>query len=149
MAVLAGAVAMLGEAASMSLRNAQYTRDMSRAQALCESTLDEIIAGYIPPDPVQGTPVDSSTVDTSSVTSADTAASEAGWLYSIDQQSVDDETGLLSVRVTVTQDLQPEQRPVSFSLTRWIPDPNAATTGSAASTSQSGSSGTTAIGGSQ
>ena len=32
--------------------------------------------------------------------------------------------GLISVRVSVIQDLPPEKRPVEFSVVRWILDPN-------------------------
>jgi general secretion pathway protein I len=140
LAVLAGAIAMLGEAASMALRNAQYTRDTSRAQALCESTLDQVIAGFIPSDPSDATPVESSDTDMD--------PNAPAWVYSIEQQEVDDEPGLLSIRVTVTRDLPPEQRPVTFALSRWIADPSYAASQSD-SGSQSGSSGMTSVGGSQ
>ena len=134
MAVFAGAIAVLGEVASIALRNAEYTKDMSRAQALCESTLDQIIAGYLPPDPVSGTPIESSDSEMDS--------GAAGWVYSIEQQAVDDETGLISLRVTVARDLPPEKRPVSFALSRWMADPSAMPTDADMTSTQDGSSGT-------
>jgi len=35
LAILGGAIAVLGEAARLALRNAEFTRDMARAQLLC------------------------------------------------------------------------------------------------------------------
>ena len=45
MAILAGAIAVLGEAGRLALRNAGYARDMAQAQLLCESKMAEIVTG--------------------------------------------------------------------------------------------------------
>jgi type II secretion system protein I len=112
--ILVGAMAVLGELARIAMRNAAMARDYSRAELLCESKLGEIIAGITQPVAVQPTPCE---------TQPDLAGPQ--WLYQIDVSSLDTQ-GLLAVQVTVTQDLPPPQRPVAVSLTRWVPDPNAA-----------------------
>jgi type II secretion system protein I len=108
LAILGGAIAVLGEAARLALRNAEFTRDMARAQLLCESKLAEIMAGVILAEPIQRAVIENAA-----------SPGEPNWLYSIEKASLDDE-GLLSVRVTVVRDLPQEKHPVTFSLVRWI-----------------------------
>ncbi|MGA2619007.1 MAG: prepilin-type N-terminal cleavage/methylation domain-containing protein [Thermoguttaceae bacterium] len=126
LAILAGAIAVLGEAGRLALRNAETARDLARAQVLCESKLAEIVAGLTAPDPVENTAFD--TTNNPDV---------AGWLYSIQSQPTD-ENGLISVQVTVSRDLPAAQHPIQFSLVRWMADPNAV---SSSQSSQEGSSG--------
>ena len=111
LAILAGAVAVLGEVARSGMENARIARDLTAAQLLCESTLAEITAGATLPDPVYGVPYETVTDPT-----------EPDWLYSIEVEPVDEE-GLIAVCVTVTKDLPPEMRPVEFFLVRWMIDP--------------------------
>lgn len=113
LAILGGAVAVLGEAARLALRNAEFTRDMARAQLLCESKLSEIVAGIASAEPVQRAILEKA---------ADPG--EPAWLYSIEKTSLDDD-GLSSICVTVARDLPMEKHPVSFSLVRWIADTSA------------------------
>jgi type II secretion system protein I len=130
LAILAGSIAVLGEASRLSLKNAEAARDLARAQLLCESKLAEITAGIIPAEAVSSTPFDSTT--TASINPA-----EPAWLYSIETQQTN-ETGLIAVRVTVTRDLPAVKHPVSFSLVRWLPDPNATSTTESDESSSSG-----------
>ncbi|MCC6126815.1 MAG: prepilin-type N-terminal cleavage/methylation domain-containing protein [Pirellulales bacterium] len=120
LAILAAALAVLGEFARMGLRSAKAARDLTRAELLCESIMSEITAGITPPDPVENAPV----VDPVTGSTLDEIQTDdvAPWIYSIDVQSID-EDGLLAVKVTVAQELPPAQRPASFSLVRWMPDP--------------------------
>jgi general secretion pathway protein I len=112
LAILTGAIAILGELARLGLQHAKAARDLTEAQLLCESKLAEIRSGILSPQPVQGVPIQE-----------EYPPGEIPWLYSIELQQIDQD-GLVAVRVTVTQDLPPERRPLSFSLTQWIPDPN-------------------------
>jgi len=128
LAILGGAIAVLGELSRLGMRNAQYARDVTQAQLLCESKLAEITAGLSPLESEQGTPFE---------TADETAASD--WLYSVDVTPID-EDGLLEVRVTVTQDLPTEKRPVEFSLVRWMVDPEIESSEETATT-ESGSGG--------
>ena len=75
----------------------------------------EIKAGITSTNSVDNVPFDSATEGLD--------PAEPAWLYSINSQS-SDETGLISVRVTVTRDLPAGQHPVRFSLVCWLPDPN-------------------------
>ena len=111
LAILTGAIAVLGELARLGLDNARLARDVSLAQLLCESKLTEITAGIITPDPISKAPFDT-VID----------STEPAWVYSIDLAPVD-EQGLVAVRVTVGQDLPAERRPAEVSLVRWIIDP--------------------------
>ncbi len=107
-AILAGAIAVLGEVARLGMRNASRARDLAQAQLLCESKLAEILAGIEPAESVEGV-------------SFETGLSPE-WLYSI-ETAVVDPAGLLEVRVTVEQDLPPEKQPVRCALVRWMVDP--------------------------
>lgn len=109
LAILGGAIAVLGEAASLALRNAEITREMAHAQLLCESKLSEIVAGIDSAEPIQRAPIEKAA-----------NPGEPAWLYSIERGSIGVD-GLMSVRVTVVRDLPAVRRPVSFSLVRWIP----------------------------
>jgi hypothetical protein len=141
LAILVGALTVLGEFARMGLRNAKTSRDLTRAELLCESVMSQIAAGVLTPDPVS----DAQIIDPVTRTSvSDTQMDDvAPWVYSIESATID-EDGLLAVTVTVTQDLPPAQRPTSFTLVRWMIDPNLeyaglAAAASAASTEESSS----------
>ena len=139
LAILAGAMAVLGEISRLALRNAAGARDLARAQLLAESKLAEIEAGFTAPDAADNTAFDTTTE------SLDPA--EPAWLYSISSQSTD-EDGLISVRVTVTRDQPASQHPIKFSLVRWLPDPNYTYTPPAAANSSSSTSSSSGTGGS-
>jgi general secretion pathway protein I len=131
LAIFAGAVAVLGELARNGMESTRIVRDLTCAQLICESKLAEIAAGIVPPEPVSPAPVEDL---------AD--PNQLGWLYSVEVATTEID-GLLAVRVTVTQDLPEERRPVHCSLVRWMVDPNAAlgdnlTQGESGSTGSSG-----------
>lgn len=109
LAILAGALAVLGELVRLGLESAAEARDLSEAQLLCESLVAEIAAGAAYAEPVANQAI----VDA------------AGWLYSVETEPTDDEE-LLSMRVTVARDPSTPGRPVSFSIVRLVKDPNAA-----------------------
>jgi len=114
LAILAGSLAVLGELAGRSMRNAEVARTTSEAQLLCETKLAEIAAGITPADPVPDSPWQSAS-DLEIETNDE-------WRYSVEVDSTALD-GLLAVRVTVSQDRPSEKKPVSVSLVRWIPDP--------------------------
>jgi type II secretory pathway pseudopilin PulG len=112
--ILAGAVAVLGELARLALRNAQLARDTSRAQLFCEYQLNEILAGIAEPTSAGPSPCD-----------VPCDPGEPAWTYQVVVGNTSSTVeGLLSIQVTVTQDLPPEQHPVQVSLARWMLDPN-------------------------
>ncbi len=111
LAILTGALAVLGELARLGLHNARHARDISIAQLLCQSKLAEITAGITTPEPIGKAPFDL-------VSDPD----EPSWVYSIELSPLDEE-GLVAVRVTVEQDLPEANRPAKVALVRWIVDP--------------------------
>lgn len=106
LAILTGAIAVLGELARSGMHSARLARDLTQAQLLCESKLAEITAGIEVLEPARSVPFEF----------------DPEWLYSLEIQPLDQE-GLLAVTVTVEQDLPSLSRPVRFSLLAWVPDP--------------------------
>ena len=115
--ILSGSLAVLGEVARNASRNAIYARDISVAQLLCETKMAEITSGVELPVAVAGEPFD--VTDDESL---------PDWLFSVEVNTIDQETGLTAVCVTVQKDAAEEKRPARFSLVRWIVDSSAAAT---------------------
>jgi type II secretion system protein I len=126
LAILAGALAALGEVMRLADRNAQLVRDESQAQILASSVMDELLSCSRPMAEVNQEAFEYNT--------------DPPWLYSI----AFDETPyveLVLARVRVEQQLPPEQQPAHFELVRWVPNPDYISTDtSQQSTSTSGSS---------
>jgi hypothetical protein len=136
-------MAVLGEVSRLALRNASLTRDLARAQMLCESKMSEVVSGITSPSAVEKANFDPNLEPG--------VNDDTNWVYSIDTDSAAPAVqGLMSVRVTVTRDVPSGQHPVEFSLVRWIPDPNAQPESSSSTSSSNGSnsSGGTSNGGS-
>jgi hypothetical protein len=150
LAILAGALAALGEVMRVADRNAAMARDETEAQMIASTIMDELVSGARQLAAVQQTPYD--------------AASSPPWLYSIEFL----DTGmqlqeLIAVRVRVEQGLEPQFQPVQFELLRWLPNPDAlaeaeseeesnsssSSSSSSSSGSSSSSSSSSGIGGQQ
>jgi len=112
LAILGGAIAVVGELMRFGMRNAEAARDLSTAEVFCEAKVNEIAAGLLPPQPIADTPIEE-------IANLDAAGL---WLYSVDVQQIDQQ-GLVAVTVTVFQDPNVKLRPVRFSLVRWMIDP--------------------------
>ncbi|HEY2882103.1 MAG TPA: prepilin-type N-terminal cleavage/methylation domain-containing protein [Pirellulales bacterium] len=106
LAILAGAIAIIGELVHVGLRSAQQARDLTRAEMVAESVVSEVVSGWIGTGGTQNTPYDD----------------DPRWLYSISTES-GSQQGLLVLTVTVVRDLPEQQHPVSFTLKRWMIDP--------------------------
>jgi hypothetical protein len=113
LAILTAAIAVLGEVARHTARNATADRVLTRAEMLCESKMAEIVAGLTAPVPAQDTLADD-----------DQEPGDPGWQYSVEVDPVDSQ-GLVAVRVTVRQGLPEERHPLEFSLVRWMTTPDA------------------------
>lgn len=123
MAILFVSVAIIGELMRFGLNSARAARDKTKAILLCESLLNEIVAGITPAESFTDVPIN------------DIAGEEdADWTCSIDVQSLDS-SGLVSVTVSVRQLTTNDRPPVEVSLTRWIADPSSAGTSSVSSSS--------------
>jgi type II secretion system protein I len=104
--ILALALAALGELVALGTRSGASARDVTRAQLLCESKMAELTTTSYPISSEQLVEFEY----------------DPEWAYSVDVQPIDTGT-LLSVTVTVEQIANSGRRPTSYSLTRWIPDP--------------------------
>jgi general secretion pathway protein I len=136
-AILGGALSVIGELIRIGGRNAEVARDTSTAQRLCETKMAEIAAGLILPEAVTSTPVED-------------YCEQDEWLYSIQIEQVNSE-GMIAVWVTVEQNSAVVSRPVSFTLVRWMMDPEVALANQSATSSQTtspstGSQGSTTTG---
>src|SRR5687767_15977226 len=86
-AILGGALAVIGELIRLGSRSAAQARDLTTAQRCCESKVNALAAGIDEPTAVSAAPLDDS----------------AGWIYSVEPQQTD-EQGMIAIRVTVAQD---------------------------------------------
>jgi hypothetical protein len=107
LSILVGALAVIGELANHGILSAHSAASLAEAQLLAESKMAEITAGLVSPTSVSGVPLEF----------------DPAWLYSITVDPTTD-TGLIAVRLTVYENLPPDQRPTEFTLVRWMADPN-------------------------
>jgi len=115
--ILLGCLIVLGELAYVGRKHAESSQDRSTAQLLCQSKLNELLAGAAPVEPVQSQPLDD----------------RPGWVYSVELAPAG-RLGLTAVRVTVAKDdagrgqaLQDGKPPRQFTLVRWARDLNRGT----------------------
>ena len=120
LAILGGALAAIGELMRVGTRSAEAARDNTTAQMLSETIMSEIVAGMIPAQSVTDAPVDDPTY-------------QLEWSYSIVIEQVDQD-GLISVWVVVNQNPDMFVRPVSYTLIRWMIDPESTSLESTGST---------------
>jgi hypothetical protein len=130
LAILGGALAVIGELNRLGSRSAEIARDETIAQRLCENKLAEIASGLVLPNAVTMAPVEE-------------LEDQNEWLYTIEIEQLQ-QTGLIGVWVTVQQNTDTISRPVTFTLVRWMIDPQSSTTTSDQSTS--GTTGATSSG---
>jgi prepilin-type N-terminal cleavage/methylation domain-containing protein len=106
-AILGGALAIIGELIRIGARNAAIARDLTTAQLYCESKMSEAAAGVIDLENLETEQLDE----------------EGEWMCVITTEALDQQQ-LIAVNVTVGQNPDLFARPVSFSMTRWIIDPS-------------------------
>lgn len=135
LAILAGALAALGEVMRLGDHLATMTEGETQAQILAASVMDELAAGAR-----QLTAVSQASLD---------ANSNPPWLYSIAIENTGFQE-LVAVRVLVEQQLDARLQPARFELVRWMANPNYVppeteqqSDSSTSSTSSSSSGGTT------
>ncbi len=106
MAILLGSLVILGHLASMGRKRANAAYDLAAAHRICQTRLDEVLAGIRPMESAQ----------------EEVLEDEPGWRCSVAIEPAE-RPGLASLRVTVRQDLPKESRAKQFTLVRWIRDP--------------------------
>jgi hypothetical protein len=107
-AILIGSAVVLMELASIGMRHAASARDLSQAQRLCQSKLNEIIVGVAPAETVRATPLEE----------------DPRWTYWVEMQPTE-RPGLVLLEVGVAQELASKKQINRFTLQRWIRDPKA------------------------
>lgn len=108
-AILGSSMAMISELVRVGSVSAARARDYTNAQLICESKLNELIAGAIPiAAATQQQVEDVGLVDL--------------WYFSVVVNPLDTE-GLVAVQVLVEKGVEQGQRPTTFSLMRWMVDP--------------------------
>ncbi len=121
--ILLGSLIVLSELASIGRRRVRDAEDLTAAQRICQTKIQEILAGLQDPVPVEDAEVED----------------EPGWYYWVETGPVAGQQGLIAVRVTVAQDvaaaggqafLPVASAPVAgqsgqFTLVRWVRDPAA------------------------
>ncbi|MGY8766895.1 MAG: type IV pilus modification PilV family protein [Pirellulales bacterium] len=118
LAILAGSMAVLGQLIRFGFRNARQAQNLTEAQMICQTLMDEVIVGLKPVDPVTQVPI-----DMDSELYGTLPASDSTWVYSIDWEPSSIE-GLIAVNVLVERaNVTSLNEYDHFSLIRWIPDP--------------------------
>ncbi len=112
-ALLAASGVLLFQLASIGRRHAESIEQMSEAQLIAQSYLDEILCGLRPVTRVEG----------------ESVAGHPDWVWNCELDSVDGYTGVVSLTLTVRQavedslDEEAIGRARSFTLVQWIADP--------------------------
>ncbi len=131
LAILAGALAALGEVMRLGDQNAAAAADESQAEMLAESVMSELLVGARTLANVSGAVLP--------------LEDDPPWAVSIEIQPTEYQE-LVAVRVSVAQQLAPVQQPARCDLVRWLPNPDylpaATQQESSSSTSTSGNQNT-------
>lgn len=117
LAILAGALLVLGELVRQGIGGAARARDMAAAQLIAESKLAELAAGITPLAASGATP----------------AEQDPRWTVAVEVEPTVDTT-ILAVRVTVTPTGATGPGGTQVTLVRWLRDPIAAETSDATAT---------------
>jgi general secretion pathway protein I len=143
LAILAGSLAALGEVMRLADQTASMTEGETQAQILAASIMDELICGSRSLSAVDGAQLSTD--------------SDVPWVYSIATESTNLDQ-LISVRVSVEQQLDARLQPARFEIARWLPNPDytaptstdqSNSTSSTSSTSNSTGSSSSGTGGAQ
>ena len=120
--ILLGCLVVLAELASIGRQHATDAQDLTAAQLICQTKLNEILAGASPVRSVQNRVLEDA----------------PGWVYSVEIEPLD-QPGLALLRVTVSEESDELQEAADqrhlkqFALVRWIRDPYRQGTSSAGS----------------
>src|SRR5215471_4766174 len=105
-AILGGSLATIGQLIRIGARNAAEARDLTMAQLYAESQMNRLASGIETLDKVDNAQYD-----------------DAGnYVYSVDVWATD-VTGVMAATVTVKQAPETTSRPISYTLSRWIVEP--------------------------
>ncbi len=103
LAILGLAVTAIGQLIHIGSMSSVAASHETTAQMICESKLAEITSGIQPTTPLANVPFEL----------------DDDWNYSIQREEIND-LGLVAIQVTVEQRADRYDRPVTFSLIRWV-----------------------------
>jgi general secretion pathway protein I len=106
-AILGGAMVVIGQLFNLGYRSALQARLRSEANIMVDTKMAELVSGILPVGSSGSQAIDEN----------------PGWSYSIDIQP-SQQLGLLVATVTVEQTEEASATPVSMSIKRFIPDPD-------------------------
>jgi general secretion pathway protein I len=108
LAILAGAVAAIGELVRTGLLSATDARDYTRAELYAETLMSQVVSGAMATGSVTSSPVEN----------------DPNYLYSMVTEEVPaDQAGLIKISITVGRNQTSPKKPVQFTLVRWMVDP--------------------------
>jgi len=96
---------------------------MTKAQRLCQQKLSEYLAGISPIDPVE----------------EEVFEEAPDWTYTLQVQPLDN-PGLVALHVTVAPEPSAKSKAKSFTLVRWVPNPNGQESATSSQTSPASNS---------
>jgi len=105
--ILLGGVIVLAELAGIGRQHALTAEELVTAQWICQTRLDEIVAGAMPLVSVEN----------------EWGAEITGWVYSVQTERLG-QSGLVAVRLTVSEETDSGQPARQFSLVRWLRRPS-------------------------
>jgi hypothetical protein len=106
--ILIGSTIALLELVTISNRHASSAQNLSKSQLICQSKLNEILAGAAPLEAVRSMPVEE----------------DPQWVYWVELRSPEQE-GFVAVEVGAAHEPVPQKQSSRFTLIRWLPDPRA------------------------
>lgn len=108
-AVLLGGVLVLSQIAYIGRRHAERAEMLAAAQLVCKAHMNDLLIGGAAIEAVHEQPL----------------PEMPGWLLSVETEPVG-QSGLVALRVTAAEEAleMDEEYRLSFSLVRWIPDPD-------------------------
>ena len=109
-AILFGAAIVLFELAAIGREHVNSAEELAVAQHICETRINEILAGAAAPRAVDSEEV----------------LEQPGWKLTVEVNPVDGQAGLAALRVTVFREADEMHRGKQYSLVRWIRDPDQA-----------------------
>jgi len=135
-AILMGSAIVLARLAGMGRYQSQKAKLYSDAQQLCEQTMNELLLKLRPeelvestpliplPEPIEETPEEFSESDMFAATETpqqpEVEETNPEWRHSVRMDVLPTLPGMWSLTVVVVQGDETLERPVRFSLTRWI-----------------------------
>lgn len=103
--ILGTALAAIGHLVQLGMKAGGAARVQSYSQILADAKMAEIACGALPLESNAATPIDDA----------------PGWVYAVEVEPAE-QVGLLVVKVSVSQSTR--DRPIQFSVVRFLPDPN-------------------------